>query len=168
MDVRRAISDNPKTVTVVSVAVILVAIGAIVYSMKSGSGFSAPNSCWYSVDDGATWFKDRQNKMPFEYNGRPAYRVHIFDDGAGKPFAVYLERFAPSAEKQLKALRGTAEVPPEDQKMAFGRIASFARQVKRVGAPETEWASLQTEAGMHATTVPRRSGASKEIEEVSP
>lgn len=169
MGVRDAIRSTPVVSVSIAGGLIVVALVIIVFQVVGGQRSSAgATEWWYTSDDGATWFADRANKLPFERDGKPVYRAHVFDDGGGKPFLGFLERYSPAMEPQLKALRGSGDVPPAEKKGMFGQLASISREVKRAGAPASEWVSMQSGVGMRVTHVPARSGSTKEAEEVLP
>lgn len=119
------------TVVIVGVAVWLVIF------MHSGppTNVDVSTGAWFSTDDGKTWFKDDQKKLPpFDHDGNPAYRAYVFDCDNGKgPFVAYLERYTPEAQQQLHQMQ-TAKRPPELG--ALQRIMTSGVEVKEPGG---EW-----------------------------
>ena len=59
-----------------------------------GPDLSPPTRAWYTVDDGATWFEDDAERIPpFDHEGKPAVRLHLYTCDNGKTmFVGYLQK----------------------------------------------------------------------------
>lgn len=106
MNVRQVLAEKPRITTAITVAVILVVLGYIVYTnMRGGVGGGpgpVPNQSFFTVDDGKTWFAaDANNIPPFEHNGRQAVLARVYRCD-GKTFVNHMERFTPQAKKRLE------------------------------------------------------------------
>src|SRR5689334_21127700 len=103
-----------------SIAVLGAAVaGLVVWVLVSARSAPPTNvevstGAWFSSDDGKTWFKDDQYKVPpFDHQGRPACRAYVFTCDNGKTaFVAYLERFTPEAQRRLQEIR-SSKMPPE-------------------------------------------------------
>lgn len=104
-------------IATVAALVVIVAAGYFVYSqMKGTNAARIPDSAYYTVDDGATFFVDTNKHLPpFDKEGKQAVRAHVFDCG-GKQFVGFVSRFRPEAkallEKHREALKTATSAPP--------------------------------------------------------
>jgi len=76
-----------------------------------GNQQSLSPRAWYTADDGRTWFAGPGNKVvPFEHEGKQAYRCYVWTfDGGKTKFVSHLERLKPA----VRARYGPqAEVEP--------------------------------------------------------
>ena len=108
MSLRDKLNDNPRITTGITIALIVVVLGYILYNTMSGgpggAPAPAPNLSFYTVDDGATWFADDATRIPpFEHKGKQAVRARVYKCD-GKVFVNHLERFTPEAQKRMQAL----------------------------------------------------------------
>ena len=136
MGIRQTVNENPGISTGISIAVIVVILGVILWE-----AFASPHSpsgrrrqAFYSDDDGKTWFADRANKLtPFtDSNGKQAVYAYVYKCGAGgKPFVAYLLR-ATEQERQAAQKSGQSvdDVP----------LNLMYSEVKKPGAKE--WVRL--------------------------
>lgn len=112
MGIRESLNQNPAITTGATAAIILVALGIIVYQLIGGSAgtTSTTNQAFYTIDDGKTWFPDDINKVPpFEKDGKKAYLVFVWTCNGGKTkFPVYLQRYTPEAKKKVEEARAKA------------------------------------------------------------
>ena len=135
MGIRQAVNEHTAVSTGVTIAVILVTLGVILWETLSSphAGSGPVRKAFYSDDDGQTWFADNANKLtPFtDANGRQAVCAYVFKCGNGKPFVAYLLR-ASDQERQAveKAGRSPDDVP----------LNLMLSEVKKPGA--TEWVKL--------------------------
>jgi hypothetical protein len=106
--IRQTLNDNPVVTAVVTGVITLAAI-LIVYktSCSDSSGRSAaPTKSYFSIDDGKTYFADDAAKLPpFDYQGKPAYRVRLFKCKDGTIFVSHLERYNDSVKQKIEAER---------------------------------------------------------------
>ena len=99
-----------------------------------------PRRAFYTVDDGKSWFADDAEKLPpFEHDGKPAVRVHLFRcDGGTTPFVGYLRQLPDEAIRFAATIHGT----PDDDELAI----RYGWLVKRPGVDR--WlSSLQDPEG---------------------
>lgn len=109
--IRETLNRNPSITTGVTIAIIVVALGAILWQARQGGIPTA--KAFYTVDDGATWFVDDAGKVvPFDHKGKQAVRVYIYKCAEGKPFAGFLERYTPEAAQKLAETPKGGNVDP--------------------------------------------------------
>ena len=106
MGIREKLNENPNITTGITIAVIVMVVGFIVYSTmgRGPSGGPPPveNRAFYTVDDGATWFAEDATKVPpFDHNGKQAVRAKVYRCD-GKTFVNHMERYTPDAQKRLQ------------------------------------------------------------------
>lgn len=126
---------------------LLFAIGAAIVFFehrRSPDELQPASTYFYSDNDGKSWFKDDAGKLvPFDHNGRPAYRAFIYRLPDGSTFCGYLQRLSDSALEQLRQLRQQPDTP-EDQAKVF-QITAFGTQVKKPG--QATWVLLASHDG---------------------
>jgi hypothetical protein len=117
---REKLNDNPNIATGITIAVIVIVVGFIVYStMGRGPSGGAPvlERAFFTIDDGTTWFIDDVNKVPpFDRDGKQAVRAHVYKC-QGKTFVNHLERQAPEVQKRRQQTSNTgaaADAPSAD------------------------------------------------------
>lgn len=146
MGLREKINQNSQMATIIVAAILVVAIGLMIYQF-SGGGSSTPtppDQMYYTVDDGASFFVDGAGKMPFSHEGKPAYRAYVFKTDSGKEFVGYIERISPRLDKMLST--GSDKV---DKAALLANPGAY--EVKAPGA-NNRWLNPATEAG-HLVTV---------------
>jgi hypothetical protein len=105
MRIREAINKRPALAIGISLACVAVVVGIWLWRAfgdqtgDSGSGTRA----WYTIDDGRTWFADAATRVvPFEHQGKPAYRCRVWVCEDGKTqFVSHLERLNDSTRRAL-------------------------------------------------------------------
>lgn len=126
---------------VTTAAAVIVAVGAIAFSVRTGlpGPSSVSTRAYFTIDDGQHWFVDTMDHFPpFERDGKTASRLWLFScDGGKTNFAGYLERFTPEAKKRLESglaefRSGKTQVPPS--------VGMGDSEVKKPGA-EHPWVS---------------------------
>jgi hypothetical protein len=111
---------------------------------------------YYTTDDGVTWFADDVEKVPpFDHNGSPAVRCHVFKSGASQPFAGYLEKFTSAMRDQLTGATSGQVISPMNGIL-----------VKRPG--DKQWVPIASAAGSQVVAVKSSSGSSSPVEESNP
>lgn len=161
MGVREAMNRNA-TVSVLLVCVAtLVAAGAIfrgVRNLNPPREVSA-GMAYFSTDDGATWFADSVTQpSPFDRDGKPAYRVHVWKAPGSKPFVNHLER---SASAHAPAVPKSGVNDPRAPASSGVGI-----EVKRPGAPA--WTRLHTREGQEIIVPRAPDGRTDDLETVEP
>jgi hypothetical protein len=95
---------------------------------------------YYTTDDGQTLFVDDNTKMPpFDKDGKPAYRAHVFECG-GKKVVGYLSRYTQQAKDALaeaQKYKGTGKPPPNARQLAS--LGTTGLEIKRPG--DAQWVS---------------------------
>lgn len=101
MGVREGINKN-SAVTVGAIVVVLVCSVVVIGLELKGNSGAPPSKCYYSTDDGKTWFTDDSKKLPpFDYNGSPAVRCYVFSGPSGK-FVGLLEKYSDQTLANIK------------------------------------------------------------------
>jgi len=98
---RDTLNKNPQYVTYGTIAIIVLAIGVIVWQLKPAGGPTPANAAWYSDDDGATWFADEPNKVtPFlnTKTNREAVNAYVYKCPGEAPFVAFLEKPEPAVK----------------------------------------------------------------------
>jgi hypothetical protein len=115
MGIRETLNEKKGLATAVAAGVVVVALVVIVYQSMGGGVSSSgptidPSQSYYSDDDGASFFADDKTKAPpFDHNGKPAVRAHLYScDGGKTKFVGFLERVNPDVLQRLRQ-SGTLE-----------------------------------------------------------
>ena len=128
MGIRQAINEKPAISAGVTLVVIALAVGFILWQSFGHHSRDAAllGRAFYSDDDGKTWFEDEANKLtPFtDSNGKPAVQAFVFKCGGGQPFVGYLMETTEEARQRLSA----------DQPHAAAAAALMHSEVKKPGA----------------------------------
>jgi hypothetical protein len=134
MGIRESINKN-SAITVGAIVVVLLASVVVIALEIRGSSGEAPKKCYYTVDDGKTWFSDDSKKLPpYDRNGASAVRCYVFTGPSGK-FAGLLEKYSPET---LTKINNNGGVVPIGTPVL----------VKKPGEAEWRWASGNDEAMM--------------------
>ncbi len=115
MGIRETLNKNPAITTGGTVGIILIALVFIVMQIFGGPGRPRiPTDGYYTVDDGATLFTDKLNKVtPFDYNGQPAVRAIAYTaDNGAHHWVQYLEKYTDDMVKKLSAATTNGIVDP--------------------------------------------------------
>src|SRR5277367_3869586 len=104
MGFREAMNENPRVGIGASACLVLLVFAMIalhaVRPKYPASG--STERAFYSDDEGASWFVDDAVKpVPFDHNGKEAFRAEIFRCKNGKPFVAYLTRYSDAVNAQL-------------------------------------------------------------------
>ncbi len=142
MGIRESLNQNPAITTGITIGIIVIALGFIVYQIVGGDGAGSPvTEMYYTTDDGATYFADDANKVaPFDKDGKEAVRCYVFKCSDGKPFVAYLERMQKDAKvKYEAALKASANAPEgAPPSMDLEMIQMEGMEVKKPG--DAKWA----------------------------
>ena len=104
MGIRETLNKNPAITTGATAAIIVIAIGFIVWQLMGGSQPGIATEAYFSNDDGKTWFADDINKIPpFDKDGKPAYKAYVYKCPGSDPFVSHLERYTPEGKKAMEA-----------------------------------------------------------------
>jgi len=141
MGAREWIDKNRRASTIASVVLFLGALGLLYYQFRP---VGPPTKEWYTTDDGQTWFKDSNRKVPpFDHGGKEAVLAKVFECH-GKQFVGYLKRYKPEGKRRMDEYRAAEDAgKPTDGINIAGTDWQF--EFKRPG--EKEWtASLDKRA----------------------
>ena len=139
MGVRGLFKQRQSAVAALAVLMI-VGAGVALYLQMRDDGSSGSGGVYFSNDDGKTFFADSATKVPpFEKDGKPAVRAHVFECG-GKRVVGYLSRYTPEAIQALKDARAARDAgKPPPNVAALASIGTTGLQVKR--PREAQWVS---------------------------
>lgn len=157
MGIRETLNQNPAITTGVTIGIIVIALGAIIWQLVGGDGMpDAITEMYYTVDDGATYFADDANKIaPFDKDGKEAVKCYVFtcDDKKTK-FVAYLERLTPEAKKKMEAaIEAQKKADPNAANtipMDTDIITMEGTEVKKPGAGN-KWVKRTTPEGEKIT-----------------
>src|SRR4029079_11477876 len=99
MSFRDKLSEKPAIGLGIGVGILVIAFGVIGYQLFGGSNSAGeiPTQGFYTDDNGKTFFKDDINKVvPFDHNGKQAYRADVFKGADGKEFVGLVYRHTPT------------------------------------------------------------------------
>ena len=135
MHVREWLHKNKHVSTIAACGVILIGIGATAYQLLP----ERPSTqAWYTTDDGKTWFKDSNRKVPpFEYDGKEAVLAHVRECD-GKPFVGYMERYKPEGAKKMREYRAQED---DGQEPNEGLASSAGYQLEYKKPGDAKWTS---------------------------
>ena len=106
----------------VQIGIGVIVLSIVVYLLRDAFPGSSGgvSKAYFSDDDGVTQFVDSaEHFVPFDHNGKQAYRAWVFSTDGGKTtFVGYLERYTPQAKERLiSELRdfkaGKTHMPPD-------------------------------------------------------
>lgn len=151
MSVQEEINKRPVLVGIVAASVIIVTVMYIAWGTFGSHSSGPPVKAFYSDDDGQTWFVDAADKIPpFDHNGKPACRVHVYRCGDGPPFVSYLERY--DLEAKAKAERTMEEALKKGPSWGGHDEAGTFLQMKRPG--DKMWTAATDPAAIARITQP--------------
>jgi len=102
--IRETLNKNPGITTGGTAAIILIAVGFIIYQLSGGGAPSVATEAYFTIDDGQTWFADDINKIPpFQKDGKEAVKAYVYKCADGKAFVSHLERYTAEGKKALEA-----------------------------------------------------------------
>jgi hypothetical protein len=96
-------------VGVVIVAALAFGLRGACAPARGGQAGGPGGRCFFSIDDGKSWFADDASKLPpIEHEGKAAYRAKVFRCPNGMEFVSHLERYAPADKARLEESRRSA------------------------------------------------------------
>jgi hypothetical protein len=165
--IRETLNQNPGITTGITAGIIVIALIIIGWQLTGAGGPDIPTKAYYTTDDGATWFADDINKIPpFDKDGKPAYRVHVFKCTDGKEFISHMERYTPEAQKKLEEARAAGD---QADPAVYEEVSMTGIEVKRPGTGDQGWvkqSDYEKAAQITAPTCP--GGGTEGIEPVYP
>jgi hypothetical protein len=143
MGAREWIDKHKNISTTASALLVVAAIGFLYYQFRPQR---PPTKEWYTIDDGQTWFKDSNRKVPpFQHNGKEAVLAKVYECH-GKTFVAYLKRYKPEAKRKMDEYRAAEDAgKPTDGINIAGTDWQF--EFKRPG--EKEWNSNLDKRAMY-------------------
>jgi len=129
----------------------------IMHKVNPASPAKIATRCYFTVDNGATWFADAITHIPpYDHNGQVAVKAHVYSCN-GKQFVGYLEKYTDDMMETL--------VDPNHGEPSSSDLASNTL-VKRPG--ESTWQLLNTNAGKEILNIKSPDGSTTGITEVMP
>lgn len=136
MGIREKLNENPAIATGATIGIIVIAIGFIVWQLLP-TKLDIPTEAYYTTDDSskeaalAALFSDDIDKIvPFEKDGKQAYRAQVFSCDKGKTkFIGWLERYNPQAKAKIEQQMASKE--PDNMALDDARMTGL--EVKRPG-----------------------------------
>jgi hypothetical protein len=123
----------------VGIGVLILGLGLIGFQfLHAGSnGTETFESAFYTDDNGKTFFKDKRYKIvPFDHNGKQAYRADVFQCPDGKQFVGLIYRHNALGKKAME--EHIAKRHDLSQVTGSG-LELHGMEVKPAGAPDTAW-----------------------------
>ena len=145
MGIRETLNKNPGITTGATAAIILIAIGFIIYQLSGGGAPSVATEAYFTIDDGKTWFADDINKIPpFDKDGKQAVKAYVYKCPGGDPFVSHLERYTPEGKKALEAAQKSND---PNNPVVLEDVMANGVEVKKPGAdPVKGWAKQSNSA----------------------
>jgi len=137
MGVREKLNTNKQLGVWVGVGILIVGLGIIGIQLLrgGGSGIAVSDSAFYTDDNGKTFFKDDRYKVvPFDHNGKQAYRADVFQCPDGKQFVGLIYRHNAVGRKAMEKHKGH-----ESQSASIAGLEIQGMEVKPAGAADTAW-----------------------------
>lgn len=165
MTVREYMSKHPRVTVSATLAVCLLAIAYLVFSLFSSSNAFEPRKAWFTDDDGKTWFAaDAAKKPPFNHNGKPAVMCFVYTHDGGKTkWISYMLRYAPSAKQKIE--ERAKQLGITEEKIEPGALPM---EVKKPGGGEEGWVSTQDPRASAIMELRTPDGSKGAIVEVDP
>jgi hypothetical protein len=153
VDVRTFIRQRPSVAAALA-GVMIVGAAVAIFVQARDLGSSGPGKAFFTTDDGNTFFVDSAAKLPpFDKNGKPAYRAHVFECG-GKRVVGFMSGYTPEALKlveEAQKYKAAGKRPPNMQQLA--RVGTMGLMVKKPG--NSPWVPQADAASATAVRVHR-------------
>jgi hypothetical protein len=138
MNLRETLNQKPGLAVGLTAGIIIVAALLIYFQVRTPSIDETPDQVYYTDDNGQTYFADDFNKVvPFDHNGKQAYRAEVFQCGNDKPFVAIIGRHTPGGKDELQKY---IDNPPKDSdgliRMGIDRRGL---EVQKVGSNPKVW-----------------------------
>ena len=124
----------------IAAALFLVAIGIAALQLSGGktNAVAAAEQAFYTDDNGKTFFTDEINKIvPFNHNGKQAYRADVFKGPDGNKFVGLIYRHTDSGKREMEQFIASGKDDPDGVEREG--IESRGMQVKRPSEPDKAW-----------------------------
>jgi hypothetical protein len=136
MGVREGLNTNKKLGVWAGVGILIVGLGIVGIQLLwgGGNGITVSESAFYTEDNGKTFFKDERYKIvPFDHNGKQAYRADVFQCRDGKQFVGLIYRHNAVGRKAMEKHK------QDRQNASVAGLEIQGMEVKPAGAPDTAW-----------------------------
>jgi hypothetical protein len=149
MGLRETLNQNPGiTMGVVGTVTLLLVIWIVVQLWPTAPA-GVGGETFYTVDDGASFFRDSASKPPpFDRGGQQAVRAYIYQCGRDR-FVGYMLRFTEEAHKIFEAEIARGDVPSQTEYV----VGTHNVEVKKPGQAEWVKLSAPNEQLLRATQV---------------
>ena len=138
MAVRDGLNTSKRLGIRFGVGLLILGLGIIGIQLFNGggTGITASDSAFYTDDNGKTFFKDDRYKVvPFDHNGKQAYRADVFQCRDGKQFVGLIYRHNALGRKAMeKYAKGH-----DRQSASMAGLEIQGMEVKASGTPDTAW-----------------------------
>jgi hypothetical protein len=155
--IRETLNKNQTLTTGATIAIIVIAIGIIVWQMMPEKPPRIMTKSYYTNDDGKTWFEDSSDKIvPFDKDGKEAVRAHLFSCSGSPPFVGYLEKLDPRVKQRLDDFHAN---PSNKGRIMPGQAEAedTGRLVKRPG--DKQWLPDTNPNAARITTIKCKDGS---------
>jgi hypothetical protein len=135
MGARQWIEKNKQVSGIVSFVLVVAAIAFAYYQFRPER---PPTKSWFTTDDGQTWFRDSNRKVPpFQHDGKEAVFAMVYECH-GKQYVGYMSRYKPEAKRKLDEYYAAEDAGKTTDPSTPGS-AEWHVEFKRPG--EKEWKS---------------------------
>ena len=111
MGLRQTLNEKPAVGYGLAAGAVLLVAVVLFLQFRGGGPRAAPETEFFTVDDGQTWFEAPATSYPpFEHEGRTAYRAAVFECD-GEEFVGYVQRYTPDIRERLAAAAAAGETP---------------------------------------------------------
>ena len=135
MDIRGFVKQRPSVAAALA-GVMIIGAAVAIYLQVRDMGSSGPGKVFFTTDDGKSFFVDSAARLPpFDKNGKPAYRAHVFVCG-GKRVVGFMSGYTPDALRlveEAQKYKAAGKPPPNMPQLAS--VGTMGQMVKRPGDP---------------------------------
>jgi hypothetical protein len=139
--IRENLNKSPAITTGATIAIIVIALGFIVYQLLPNRGPRISTKVFFTDDDGQTYFSEEGTVLPpFDHSGKEAVRCYVYSCG-GTKFVGYLEKYTDDAKSKLDAASKSNTPNPmmmEDMEMMQGRLVKKPGDAKWIKSSDFE------------------------------
>jgi hypothetical protein len=162
---REKINENKTLATVITIAILVIAMIAILIQVFSSSNpANAPGQVYFTADDGATFFADSAEKIPpYTQDEKTFYGARVFQCEDGTRFVGVMERYTPAAKTKLDAFFA-AKVEERDFNIPSRYDNERYKEVKKPGTGDAGWVPAASPAGQRVLQVPCPDGKGEAIQ----
>lgn len=169
MGIRESLNRNPSITTGITIGIIVVALGFIIWQIVGGDSAPKPiTQMYYTTDDGATKFVDDAAKLcPYQKDGKDAVRCYVYScDDKSTSFVAYLERLTQATKKKIEDARAVAKNPNQPPTVDTDFLEAEGTEVKKPGSGK--WIRRNSAEGAKITSVTCPNGNNEKLMIVLP